>query len=200
MSPILGRAKNLQISALPRHLLVHPKGHMSLCPSGGTKFSSGPWTTLLTCALAHLTMGPHAKLALLTTITTDLCYSPLDHGAACQAGSVDLLECVLWVADVLGQHLLTDVIAAMTRHGNMRTGSYTRRNMLLENSKKTKGMFLNSAVSSPSYHSNRSTLHPLADLFIPIPNRQLREAFSHAAIAAITARILFPPLCIARYS
>ena len=55
-------------------------------------------------------------------------------------------------------------------------------------------MLLYSVVSSPS---DRSTLHSLADLFIPIPNRQLREAFSHAAIAAITARILFP---IARYS
>ena len=121
MSLILGGAQNLQIPGLPRHLLAQPKRHKPLTLRG-TKFWHGPWTKLLTCVIAHLTMGPHAKLALLTSRTTDLCYSPLDHGPARQAGSVDLLERVLWVADILGQHLLPDVIAVTIGHGNVRTG------------------------------------------------------------------------------
>ena len=43
--------------------------------------------------------------------------------------------------------------------------------------KKDKGMFLYGAVSSLLDRSKHSTLHALADLFIPTPTRLLREAF-----------------------
>ena len=53
-------------------------------------------------------------------------------------------------------------------------------------------MFLYSAVSSPCDCSNRLTLYPLADLFIPTPSRLLWEAF--------TARRQFVPISIYVYS
>ena len=43
-------------------------------------------------------------------------------------------------------------------------------------------MFSYSAVSSSLDRSERFTLRPLEDLFIPTPTRLLWEAFSHAVI------------------
>ena len=48
------------------------------------------------------------------------------------------------------------------------TSSIWTKHMLSNKRSKGKGMFLYSAVSSPWDCSNRFTLHPLADLFIPI--------------------------------
>ena len=45
-------------------------------------------------------------------------------------------------------------------------------------------MFYIAHVPSPLDHSNRFTLHPLADMLIPITTRLLWEAFSHAAMTA----------------
>ena len=59
-----------------------------------------------------------------------------------------------------------------------------------------KGMFLYSMVSSPWDCSKGFTLHPPADLFIPMLFQLLLEAFSHAAITAQTS-FRYPSLSVA---
>ena len=60
--------------------------------------------------------------------------------------------------------------------------------------------FLYSEVSSSWDCSKCFTLHPLADLFIPMPPRLPWEAFSHTAITAQIYLFTYPPRSIARHS
>ncbi len=46
----------------------------------------------------------------MDVLAVDLCNGPLDHGAAGERSPVDLLEVVVWVAQVLRLHQLADVI------------------------------------------------------------------------------------------
>ena len=69
------------------------------------------------------------------------------------------------------------------------------------NSVNKKGMFFNIAhVPSQLDHTQRFTLHSLADLFIPAPTWLLWEAFSQAVNTREDYSFIFPPLSIARYS
>ena len=85
----------------------------------------------------------------------------------------DIVQRCLWYLGCVMRHLSDERV----------TKQVTKKRSLLiillntPESDNKKDMFTYSAASSPLDRSKRSTLHPLADLFIPTPPRLLWEAF-----------------------
>ena len=91
-----------------------------------------------------------------------------------KAVSVGLHELIAAVAHAYG------AVEVLLGNGRVEVGTLSTEHLATVPTtkiKKCKGMFLYSTVSSPLDRSERFTLRPLADLFIPTPTRLLWEAF-----------------------